>query len=194
MPAGRPKGFDEQQVLERAMNLFWLHGYQGVGLSDLLKHMGISRQSLYDTFGNKRALFMRVIEHYRTTQLVHALALLDREGSPLANVEAVIRFFEQLAADSRCRGCLVANTLVELGPHDRQIAALLEETLGLLQRGLQRALREAQRRGELSTDKSPMNLSRSLTNSLMGMAVLGRLPSEPASLRSVTAETLAMLD
>lgn len=176
------------------MNLFWLHGYQGVGLSDLLKHMGISRQSLYDTFGNKRALFMRVIEHYRTTQLVHALALLDREGSPLANVEAVIRFFEQLAADSRCRGCLVANTLVELGPHDRQIAALLEETLGLLQRGLQRALREAQRRGELSTDKSPMNLSRSLTNSLMGMAVLGRLPSEPASLRSVTAETLAMLD
>jgi TetR/AcrR family transcriptional repressor of nem operon len=194
MPAGRPKGFDEQQVLERAMNLFWLHGYQGVGLSDLLKHMGISRQSLYDTFGNKRALFMRVIEHYRTTQLVHALALLDREGSPLANVEAVIRFFEQLAADSRCRGCLVANTLVELGPHDRQIAAQLEATLGLLQRGLQRALREAQRRGELSTDKSPMNLSRSLTNSLMGMAVLGRLPSEPASLRSVTAETLAMLD
>jgi TetR/AcrR family transcriptional repressor of nem operon len=194
MPAGRPKGFDEQQVLERAMNLFWLHGYQGVGLSDLLKHMGISRQSLYDTFGNKRALFMRVIEHYRTTQLVHALALLDREGSPLANVEAVIRFFEQLAADSRCRGCLVANTLVELGPHDREIAAQLEATLGLLQRGLQRALREAQRRGELSTDKSPMNLSRSLTNSLMGMAVLGRLPSEPASLRSVTAETLAMLD
>jgi TetR/AcrR family transcriptional repressor of nem operon len=194
MPAGRPKGFDEQQVLERAMNLFWLHGYQGVGLSDLLKHMGISRQSLYDTFGNKRALFMRVIEHYRATQLVDALALLGREGSPLANVEAVIRFFEELAADSRCRGCLVANTLVELGPHDRQIAALLEETLALLQQGLQHALREAQRRGELSTDKSPMNLSRSLTNSLMGMAVLGRLPSEPASLRSVTAETLAMLD
>lgn len=194
MPAGRPKGFDEQQVLERAMNLFWLYGYQGVGLSDLLKHMGISRQSLYDTFGNKRALFMRVIEHYRATQLVDALALLDRDGSPLANVKAVIRFFEQLASDSRCRGCLVANTLVELGPHDGQIAALLEETLGLLQQDLQRALREAQRRDELSADKSPLDLSRSLTNSLMGMAVLGRLPSEPASLRSVTAETLSMLD
>jgi len=176
------------------MRLFWLYGYQGVGLADLLSHMGISRQSLYDTFGNKRALFIRVIEHYRATQLTQALALLERDGSPLANVRAVLHFFEQLASDPSGRGCLVANALVELGPHDPEVAALLEETLELLQKGLQRALREARRCGELPARKSPAAISRALTNSLVGMAVMGRLRTEPPLLRKVFLGTLCMLD
>ncbi len=78
MPAGRPREFDETKVLERAMQLFWLRGYGRLGVAELLKHMGISRQSLYDTFGNKRGLFLRAIEHYRATQLSRALGLLER--------------------------------------------------------------------------------------------------------------------
>ena len=78
---------------------------------------------------------IRSIEHYRATQLTQALALLEREGSRIENVKSVVRFFERLATDKRCRGCLVANTLVEMGPHDEEIASLLHETLGLLQKG-----------------------------------------------------------
>jgi TetR/AcrR family transcriptional repressor of nem operon len=194
MRSGRPKEFDEAEALERAMQLFWLHGYRGAGLADLLTQMGISRQSLYDTFGNKRMLFIRVIQHYRASQLGQALALLERDGSPLENVRAVARFFEKLASDPDGRGCLVANALVELGPHDPEIAALLEETLELLQRGLLRALRQARRRGELPAGKSPSAISQALTNSLVGMAVLGRLRSDPSMLRHVLDGTLSMLD
>jgi TetR/AcrR family transcriptional repressor of nem operon len=194
MRSGRPKEFDEREVLERAMQLFWLRGYQGAGLADLTAHMGISRQSLYDTFGNKRALFIRVIEHYRSVQLARALALLEREGSPLANVRAVARFFEQLAGDPDGRGCLVANALVELGPHDPEIAVLLEETLEMLRRGLQRALQQARRRGELPAGKSPSAIAQALTSSLVGMSVLGRLRTEPARLRRVLRGTLCLLD
>ena len=193
MMAGRPKQFDEQEVLDRAMELFWLRGYEGLGLSELLEHMGISRQSLYDTFGSKRELFIRAVEHYRATRLSQALALLEREGSPVENVKAVLHFFEELALDGRCRGCLVANALVEMGPHDEEIAALLGETLELLRKGIEEALQEARERGELSESKSPPELSRALTNAILGLAVMGKLSMRESEIRDIYAGTLSML-
>lgn len=192
-PAGRPKAFDEVVVLERAMDLFWLHGYHGLGVSELLEGMGISRQSLYDTFGNKRGLFLRAIGHYRATQLAQALALLERDGSPLDNVRAVVSYFEGLAKDERARGCLVANTLVELGPHDEEVAAVLQETLGLLEGKLRSALEQARSAGELPNKKSPRQLSWALLNSMLGMAVAGKLRLDPQALADVYAGTLSML-
>lgn len=176
------------------MNVFWLRGYEGVGLSQLQQEMGISRQSLYDTFGSKRELFIRCIEHYKATQLTQALELLARERSPLANVKDVMRFFERLASDARCRGCLVANALVETAPHDEEIASLLAETLELLQKSIQGALKDAQERGELPPHKSPAQISRALTNAAMGMAVTGKLPVGRTRLRDIFAGTLSILE
>lgn len=194
MRTGRPKSFDEEAVLDRAMELFWLRGYEGVGLAELLARMGISRQSLYDTFGSKRGLFIRAVEHYRRTQLGEALALLEREGSRVENVKAVMGYFERLAGHESHRGCLVANALVELGPHDPEVATLLRDTLELLRSGLERALREAQERGEMPGDRAPAQLSRALVNAMLGLAVTGRLGLGPAVLRDVYEGTLSMLE
>jgi len=194
MPAGRPREFDEEEVLDRAMNLFWERGYAAAGVSELLAHMGISRQSLYDTFGSKRELFRRAIEHYRATQLTQALALLERQGSRVENVKAVVRFFEELALDRRARGCLVANTLVEVGSHDPELSELLRETLGILQTAIEKTLREAQEVGELPPGKSPLGLSRALTNALVGLSVSGRLRMDRAEVEDIYAGTLSMLD
>ncbi len=194
MRPGRPKQFDTQEVIERAMQAFWLHGYETLGLTDLLEYMGISRQSLYNTFGSKRDLFIRTIEHYRQTQLSQAIALLERDGSRVENVKAVVRFFETLALDGSCRGCLVANTLVELGSSDDEIAALLREILEALKSAIESALREAQTRGELAANKSPEEVSRALTNAVIGLAVTGKLQMDPADIRLVYSGTLSMLD
>jgi TetR/AcrR family transcriptional regulator, transcriptional repressor for nem operon len=189
----RTKGFSETAALERALDLFWQHGYHGVGLTQLLRGMGIARQSLYDTFGNKRSLFIRTIEHYRDTRLAQALALLERPGSPLRNVKEVVRFFEQLALDKRARGCFVANSLVELGPHDAEIRTLLAGTLGLLEGAIVKSLRRAQREGELSAKRSPRAVARALTNALVGMAVTGKLAQSRATVEDIYEGTLAML-
>jgi TetR/AcrR family transcriptional repressor of nem operon len=189
----RPKGFSEAEALEQALDVFWQRGYQGVGLSELLRAMGIARQSLYDTFGNKRGLFIRSIEHYRDTRLALALALLERDRSPTRNVKDVMRFFEALALDKRARGCLVANSLVELGPHDPELRELLAGTLGLLEKGLEKALRQAQRAGELPRRRSPRALARALTNALVGMAVTGKLAPGKSAVEDIYAGTLAML-
>lgn len=190
---GRPKGFSESDALEKALEIFWQRGYQGVGLTELLRAMGIARQSLYDTFGNKRELFIKAIEHYRDTRLAGALALLEREGSPKQNVKDVVRFFEQLALDKRARGCLVANALVELGPHDPEIRELLTRTLGLLENGIVKALRKAQRVGELPAERSPRALARALTNALIGMAVTGKMALSRSTVEDIYTGTLTML-
>lgn len=195
MTGGRPKSFDEEEALERAMDLFWRRGYKGAAIADLLSHMGISRQSLYDTFGNKRDLFVRVLGHYRATQLSRALDLLEREGSQIENVKAVVHFFETLGEDVECRGCLVANSLIEFGPgEDEEISELLRDSLGKLAAGFQQALRNAQAQGELAAGKSPEQIARALTNSVVGMAVTGRLRMARDGLHDVYAGTLSMLD
>jgi TetR/AcrR family transcriptional repressor of nem operon len=194
MAGGRPKEFDTPEVLQRAMELFWRQGYAAVSLPELLRAMGISRQSLYDTFGSKRELYIGAIEHYRATQLSLALALLEREGSPVENVRSVVGFFEDLAADTRCRGCFVANALVEMGPHDAEIATLLRETLETLRKGIESALYTAIARGEIPPTKLPQRLSRALTNAMVGLAVTGKLEMGRAELREIYAGTLSILD
>lgn len=194
MPPGRRKAFDEIEVLDLAMNLFWLRGYEALGIAELVEGMGISRQSLYDTFGSKRALFVRVLAHYRSTQLAAALALLERPGPPLENVRAVLRYFHELATDERCRGCLVANAIVEVGPHDEEIAAFLGETLDLLQGALARSLAEARARGDLPPHKCPDRLAQALTNSIMGLVITGKLRQRQMNVDEIHAGTLNMLD
>jgi TetR/AcrR family transcriptional repressor of nem operon len=190
---GRPKGFSERDALEKALDVFWQRGYRGVGLTELLNGMGIARQSLYDTFGNKRQLFIKTIEHYRDTRLAGALALLERDRSPTQNVKDLVRFFEQLAFDKRARGCLVANSLVEIGAHDPEIAGLLGQTLALLEKSIVKALRRAQRVGELPPRRSPRAIARALTNALIGLAVTGKLAQSKSTVEDIYNGTLTML-
>jgi len=191
---GRPKQFDPDTALDHAMEFFWRVGYEAARLPDLLTAMGISRQSLYDTFGNKRELYIRSLEHYRATQLSAGLALLDSGGSPLENVRNLVAFFEELAADSRCRGCFVANALVEMGARDAEITKLLQEILEQLRVAVATTLRQAQQRGELTDNKSADHLSRALTNAMVGMAVTGKLEIGREELNQIYAGTLSMLD
>lgn len=194
MSKGRPKTFDETDALDRAMQVFWLHGYEAASLSQLVAEMGISRQSLYDTYTNKHTLFLRSLEHYKTTRLVEGIDLLMRPGSPIENVKALIHFFEGIAGDERGRGCFVANTLVELGPHDPEIANVVYDILSTLERAIELSLIEAQANGELAPSKRPAELSAALLNAIIGMAVTGRLSGHRFSLERILSGTLRMLD
>ncbi|MEZ5304594.1 MAG: TetR/AcrR family transcriptional regulator [Verrucomicrobiales bacterium] len=193
MPAGRPIEFDIDATLELAMEFFWARGYRSGGINDLVAYTGVGRQSLYNTFGNKRELFIRVIHHYRNTRLSNALALLARSGSQLQNVRDAVGFFEKLALDKSARGCLIANALVEIGHDDPEISGLLGETLALLENGFRNALASAQKSGELSPRKNPRALARALTNASIGMAVTSRLKKGRAEIADIYAGTLAML-
>ena len=194
MSAGRPKEFDEIEILQKATDVFWLRGFNKLGVAELVATLGIGRQSLYDTFGSKRDLFVQCIHHYRATQLSHVIELLADTREPLKRVKEAVRFFEQLALDKSARGCLVANALVEFGSDDEEVSNLLRETLGLLENALLAALKRAKKLGQLPPSKNPRQLAKALTNASIGMAVTSRLCAGPASIRAAYSGTLAMLE
>jgi TetR/AcrR family transcriptional regulator, transcriptional repressor for nem operon len=171
----RTKEFEPEKALTRAMDLFWRRGYEATSVHDLLEEMGIGRGSMYDTFGDKRALFLAALERFEETRVSRADEIL--EGSASA-VEGIRRLFETtiegLVSYEPRRGCLLANTAVELAPHDEQIAGSISCYIRRTEDAFERALVRGRATGEIPADKDPKALARFLVSILHGVRVLAR--------------------
>ncbi|HZN69073.1 MAG TPA: TetR/AcrR family transcriptional regulator, partial [Tepidisphaeraceae bacterium] len=108
---GRPKEFDRSDALASATECFWANGYEASGVTDLLDCMGISRQSAYDTFGDKRKLFKAALEAYseRVAEEMRRV-LTDERQTPLGRVREFLRLVGKRTAGGDGRGCLITNT------------------------------------------------------------------------------------
>src|SRR5436305_13985260 len=89
----RQKEFDRDEVLHKAMEVFWTRGYEGASMQDLVKRMGINRQSIYDTFGDKHSLFLQSLDRYREIESRKLFAVLERPGSVKKNLR---QLFEEV--------------------------------------------------------------------------------------------------
>lgn len=177
------------------MAVFWKHGYAGTALADLEAATKLGRQSLYGAFGDKRALFGRVVDRYFEVVLQrHIIDVLDAPGSARANVEKVIAAWEGAAASPEFNGCLVGNSSSELGLHDPEMAALLRRKLELLEAAFHRALTRAQRAGEISATADARALARSFLVTAQGLSIVCRVNRDRAFVRAVARDALARLD
>jgi len=193
--SGRPRQFDPDAVLDAAMAVFWKNGYAGTALAELEAATKLGRQSLYGAFGDKRALFARVVERYFDVVLrPYIIDVLDAPGSPRANVERVIRAWESAAAAPEFNGCLVGNSSSEMGLHDPEMAELLRRKLELLEAAFHRALTRAQRAGEINAGADVRALARSFVVTAQGLSIVCRVNRERAFVRAVARDALARLD
>lgn len=183
--SGRPRNFDIERVLEAAMQVFWLKGYEATGIADLEHATGLGRQSLYGAFGDKQALFTRVVDFYFEHVLQPVLDGLDAPGSARANLERVFDQWQSIAGAKDFNGCLVGNSVSALRPEEPELAELLRRKLKLLEQGFVRALRRAQKAGEVPAELDAQATARSLLAIAQGLAVIGRVQREPAFIRSV---------
>lgn len=199
----RVKEFDPEEALDRALDMFWRRGYEGASLRDLLEHMEISRQSLYDTFGDKRSLFLKVLARYEALAVEGMLDTLTRTGwsrpieRPLTALVAIRGFFELFLAEvvlDRERGsCLMANTAIEVGPADPEIQAVVRAYFGRVEEALHAALERAHEAGELRPGSEPRALARHLVNTLYGLGIMSRAGAGRAALRQMIDVGLSVL-
>lgn len=177
--AGRKLEFNREQALEKAMELFWAKGYNAVGLTELLQQMGIQRQSLYNTFGCKHALFLEAVQHYGQTVVCQIKGQLNQPGSPLENLRYVLR---KIASDAACpqyRGCFVANAMMELAPHDPEVATVVSQLAQQIEQAIARTLTRAVAAQELPADVDPQKVARFLYHVILGFNVRGKIcPSQ----------------
>ncbi|MEM8756528.1 MAG: TetR/AcrR family transcriptional regulator [Planctomycetota bacterium] len=187
-PAGRPKSFDTTEALEAAMAVFWEHGFDGASIGSLVAAMGIGRQSLYDTFTDKRGLYLAALEHYGQRAVAKTLALLDAPGEPADRIRAVFEQWLALQTQPDCQGCFMANTLAELDRSDDAVAGVVDKLQASLADAFARTVAEAQRRGQLRDDLAAEDIAAMLTAIGHGLALAGRSPSNrtlvPAGVRA----------
>lgn len=191
----RPKEFDRESALDRAMGAFWTKGYTATSVEDLVAHTGVQRGSLYATFGDKRSLFLSALDRYQRVIARELFEALDAPGSGLAAIRRFFRLRVEGSLDrSRPPGCLVTNSAVELSRRDRGAAAKVGGSLAALEAGFLRALERARARGELAATRDLRALARFLTSSAQGLSVMAKAFPERAVLEDVVKVILAAVE
>lgn len=189
----RPKSFDDDAVLDCAIQLFRERGYEGTSMADLESHLRLGRQSLYNAFGDKRELYLKALERYQDQSAARTLAELEAPGSGL---EAVRRWLEanvsNLTAEGLRAGCLVVNSMVER-PADVPTAARCAGARARLTAALRIVLARAQAQGEIPAGRDLDGLVALCVTHLYGMAVLARSGTSAAELRRASEALLAGL-
>ena len=190
----RPKTFDIDDALMKAMDVFWVHGYTATSMQDLVDAMGIGRGSIYGTFGGKRALFLKALRHYDRVYREAWFGERARSSSPR---QAVLDVFEGAIAvaveDGSRDGCLLVNTALELSPHDGEIAAIVANAFTEAEAFFRSMIERGQAGGEIPTEVDPVSAARSLLSLFIGLRVLSRSRPEEALLRSIAHQAEALL-
>jgi TetR/AcrR family transcriptional regulator, transcriptional repressor for nem operon len=191
----RPITFDEAVALDAAIECFWRRGYEATSVRDLAAAMGIGGTSLYNSFGNKRSLFMKALERYLDRSMRARIKRL--EGS-LAPKQAVNAFFDEVIErslnDRARRGCLLINSALEVAPHDRKLGAEIAARLGELECFFRRLIVAAQADGTAPRKVNANDVARLLLGVLLGIRVLARSKPERALLKGIARSALALLD
>ena len=194
MTPGPAKSFDPALALERARDVFWRRGYDGTGIRELEAALGIGRKSLYDTFGSKRALYLRALEQYTDTVIGRICAgLADARNTPLENLERVLTKLQQHHGSAESAGCLLGVAMAQADGDDAELAELLRGYLLRLERAFERTLLNAQAAGEVDAAAKPKDVARQLVALTQGMALIGRVTPTATIQRSIVRSTLHAL-
>lgn len=188
------KQFNRDNVLDKAMQLFWSRGYSATSMQDLVDAMGINRGSLYATFGDKHALFLAALRMFDEQVRVRLLSNLTAEFSPREAICELFRTFQREAAlPNGNRGCLLTNSALELAAHDPSVAKIVAEAQSQIETFFQSRIEAGREAGEIPPGRPASELSRGLLASLLGLMVLIRSRPDPILLGSVVDEALSRI-
>src|SRR5215207_4081207 len=191
----RHKEFDRDEALRRAMEVFWSRGYEAASVGELVKRMGINRQSLYDTFGDKHTLYLRALDRYREVEGRKMFELLEQPGPVKSALRQLFQgVVECSLGGGERRGCFVGNATSELAGRCKETAEKACGNMAAAEEALYRALLRGKREGELKGVRDPRAVARFLYSSLQGLQLMSKARSDRKTLEDVVRVTLSVLD
>ncbi len=195
MVPGRPLEFNRTEALQSAVEVFWEKGYQATSIEDLTARMGIGRQSLYNTFGDKESLMSEAIEAYFQAASAPMLAILQAPGSPAKNLKMFFRRVAEHCSSGEHKGCLMVNTAVEFAGTDRDspILKTIRNRFQSLERGMRQTIRQGIEAGELSKRIDPLQLATFLVGIFQGMLLMSKTGASRETLDRVAEGAIASL-
>jgi len=190
----RPREFDEDAALEAATQRFWSNGYEATSMRDLADHTGLTTPSLYNAFGDKRAIYRLVLDRYTRLTLDAGSAILGGDDPPLRALE---RYFdaliEEALADGLRKGCFVVNTALELAPHDQDFRDVVIGAFDEVERAVRKCVAAGQRDGSIATSQPPADIARLALSIVLGLRVLARTNPDRKLLTGVVRPFFVLL-
>ncbi len=192
----RPITFNEEDVIDKAVEVFWAKGYEATSMQELVDAMGIQRGSLYAAFGSKQQLFLKSLSRYGVVVVKKLLEILESKPSAIESIELFFsQLVEHLLTAGALRSCLITNSAIERGLRDDETRQLVLHLLNTLEKGFYKTLLRAKENGELSStfDLDLQVVANYLTSSMQGLLVMGKVCSERTVLTGVNQITLSIL-
>ena len=190
----RKKEFDEDQLLEKATNLFWRKGYYATSAQDLVDELKINRSSLYTTYSDKKTLFQKALKKYQEQQTRAVIDMLNNADDP---ENAVRQIFSNLVKESNedtvARGCFMVNTAVEIAGQDEEIGALVHANNQSVEDALTTVIEKGQKMGQFSTKNTARSYARFLLGNINALRVIARSGADKGALSDITGIALASL-
>jgi len=195
----RPQQFDRDDVLDKALEVFWKKGFESASVQDLVNATGLNRGSLYNTFGDKAALFAEVMQRYSRASPAMPLVEAAQNKNSDANTHAlIVQFFKELVkralADQDHKGCLLTNTSAGFYGCSDAMTEWVRETLSGLESILNTLIERGQARGDIISTTKSLALARSLVASAQGLNVMARTGANTQTLKDIAAQAVRVLD
>ncbi len=190
----RQKDFDETVVLDLAVQLFWDKGYNGTSMQDIVDHLGISRSSLYDTFGDKRQLFLKALHRYRLQQGGFWMAKAEQSNATLPFLREMFETaIQEISNDTQFKGCFMVNAAVELAPHDPEVSQIVNNNRCQMENAFAILILKGQLTGEISTKKDALSYARFLFHVFSSIRLAAKSAIEPDELEDIMEVAFSVL-
>ena len=183
----RPKEFDQEKALGRAIRLFSRQGFAATSTDELMRVMNIGRQSMYDTFGDKRALFLKALEMYVTESVRTINEELEKSGAALAAVQNALVTFAERNDLSSAEGCMGLNAISEFGQRDPDVTRITRNAGRMQRQTLMRVLDRAGKQGELSSEADLESMADFFESTLAGIRMAAKAGKSREALRNIAA-------
>ena len=190
----RKKNFDEGEVLEKALHLFWEKGYNATSVQDLVDRLGVNRASIYDTWGDKHGLYLETLKRYRQHTASNMLQRLRSEKSAAAIVrEFLFDIVKDSVQDNRAKGCFMSNSATEMANCDQTVHSIFTDNRLKMEAVLNELIKEGQDAGEFAKNFPSEALARFVFNNAGGLRILAKGTISEKELNEVVDVTLSAL-
>ena len=188
------KSFDVDETLDKATRVFWSKGYEATSMSDLLEATGINKGSLYNTYKNKKTLFMMGLLKYDRDHLRATVSELESMSDPVAAIALMFdKMVDECVSDVERKGCLLVNTALELPHHDSDVADIVKAAMADIERFFATQIKRGQQSGQLSPNIDPASAAQALLSSVIAIRVMSRGVFDAAGLSAIRAHALSVL-
>ena len=186
--------YNRDTVITAATAVFWERGYSQTSIGDLVAATGLQPGSLYAAFGNKKGLFLEVIDQYNQAFIARIRALRGQDSAALPKIRGLLEQIVDEAVDGHAEnGCLTVNALLEMSQHDADIATRLQAYNAQLRKAFAWLVRDAQTEGDVVAGQDPNELAAFVINNIWGMRVMCKSRPDRASLEAIVTGVLAAL-